>query len=284
MKALFLGMLGFAAIAPAMAQDLIVTTEGDSINCKITKEKDGFVYFLYSRDGSIESTVLKSDAIRSHARDYFSYSEVPDATAQRRVFRPWRMALQGGYSYQTGKLDPSVPADFKDYTNELRSGFHLGLDAARYFNDVLGVGLKVSLLRQANEENEVWIDDGSGQRYGRMSDDITTLFVAPTFANRYLSSDKKHAFIMNVSLGYLNYTNKAVLVDPVVMKGGTVGAAIDVGYDIAVSNNFQLGLQLSYTGGALSRYTINGQQIELEQESRLGLNRIDVSVGLRLVK
>jgi len=285
MKALFPTLVFFLFAAHATAQDLIVTAQGDSIHCKITKEKDGFVYFMYTREGNVENTLMPRSEIETYTRGYFSDSQIVGIRVDKaRVYRPWRYALQGGYSYQIGKLAPNVPADFRDYTNELRSGFHIGGDVARYFNDVLGAGLKINVLKQSNEMDDVWIDDGSGQRYGRMSDNITSLFVAPTFTNRYLSANRRNAFIMNVSLGYLHYVNNAVLVDPFTLKGGTVGAAIDAGYDVGIGNDFLLGFQLSYVGGALSQYKINGQKVELDEDNRLGMSRVDISIGLRLLK
>ncbi len=273
------------AIGPVLAQDLIVTAKGDSINCKITREKGDFVYFTYNQDGNATNTLLPLNEIDTYTRGFFAHSALPETHTRRpAVQRPWRFAVQGGYSYQIGKLDPNVPADFRDYTNKLRSGFHVGADVARYFNDVLGAGLKVSMLKQSGRLDNVWVDDGNGRRDGRMSDDITMLFIAPTFANRYVSANRRNAFIMNVSLGYLNYMNNAVLVDSYTMKGGTVGAAFDIGYDIGIGKDFQLGFQLSYTAGALSSYRINGQKVELDEDSRQGLNRIDVSVGLRFLK
>lgn len=285
MKTLFTFSLMLIAAVPVVAQDLIVTAKGDSINCKITREKQDFVYFTYNNDGTATNTLLPLNEIVSYTRGHFTHSELPAThTNKQAVSRPWRFAVQGGYSYQIGKLDPNVPADFRDYSNKLRSGFHVGADAARYFNDVLGVGLKVSLLKQSNQLDNIWVDDGSGRREGRMGDDITVLFVAPTFATRYVSSNMRNAFVMNMSIGYLNYVNNAVLIDPFTMKGGTAGAAFDVGYDIGIGKDFQVGFQLSYTAGALSRYKINGQQVELDKDSRLGVNRVDISVGLRFLK
>lgn len=284
MKPLLPALLFFLIVLQATAQDLIVTTKGDSINCKITKEKDDFVYFTYHREGSIENTLLPRNEIIAYARDYFTHSEIPKDSHKVKVYRPWRFALQGGYSYQTGKLDPSIPADFKEYSNKLRSGFHIGGDVAHYFNDVLGAGLKVSLLKQANEMDNIYVEIDGNRRYGRMSDDISMVFIAPTFTNRYLSANRRNAFILNVALGYLNYVNNAVLVDPITMKGGTIGAALDIGYDIGINENFLLGFQLSYTGGALAQYKLNDQKVELDDDSRLGLNRLDVSVGLRFGK
>jgi hypothetical protein len=42
------------------AQDLIVTTAGDSIYCKITRERDGFVYFSYNKEGVPTNTLIVS--------------------------------------------------------------------------------------------------------------------------------------------------------------------------------------------------------------------------------
>ncbi len=49
MKAFSPVLVSFLFAAHAAAQDLIVTAQGDSIHCKITKEKDGIGYLVGSR-------------------------------------------------------------------------------------------------------------------------------------------------------------------------------------------------------------------------------------------
>ncbi len=50
MKKIFIFALLAVIANSIVAQDLIITSEGDSINCKITKVKNDFVYFTFKHN------------------------------------------------------------------------------------------------------------------------------------------------------------------------------------------------------------------------------------------
>ncbi len=93
---------------------------------------------------------------------------------------------------------------------------------------------------------------------------------------------------MNLSLGYLGYVNNKTVIDRYQMTGGTVGLALDLGYDIGLSKNLSLGFQISSVTGMLSKYKWNDgaaiRTIQLEKGEYESLNRLDFSVGLRYIR
>jgi len=272
------------------SQDLIITNEGDSINCKITKIKSDFVYFTFKYKDEIRSTLLPMSDLKYHQLDFYHSSEVPkDKVIGYGNYQHFRIAISGGYSYRTAKVGESVPNDFKDYVKELKSGFHFGGDAIYYITEPLGFGVKYFISKSSNSMNNIYVEDTDGNRiYGKMSDDITISFIGPTFSTRFLSHDKRNAFIMNFSLGYMGYSNDKVIVDNYKMTGRTLGMAFDIGYDIGLSEYLSLGFQISYISGTLFEYDwydgTTTVTIDLEKGEYEGLNRIDFSVGLRFSK
>lgn len=58
------------------AQDLIVTTDGDSIHCKITKTTKEYVHFTFKHNDQIRNTLLSVDQIAAKEKDYFEESEL----------------------------------------------------------------------------------------------------------------------------------------------------------------------------------------------------------------
>ena len=70
------------------------------------------------------------------------------------------------------------------------------------------------------------------------------------------------------------------------MTGGTLGTALEVGYDVAFSRKWSTGIQVSYFSGALKKmnYTYNGvtEPVELPKGQYEGLNRLNISIALRL--
>ena len=272
------------------SQDLIVTNEGDSINCKITKVKADNIYFIFKYKDEIRSTLLPMTGVKIHQFDYYQNSEVPEGKVLGyENYQHFRLAVNGGYSYLTAKVGESVPGDFKDYIKELKSGYHLGGDLTYFFTEPLGFGIKYYLFKSSNSLDNIYREDSDGNRtYGKMSDDLTISFIGPTFSTRLLNHNKNKAFIMNVSLGYMGYSNDKIIIDKYKMTGSTMGLSFDIGYDIALSENLSLGFHISSLTGTLFEYVWNDggrtETIKLEKGEYESLNRIDFSVGLRFGK
>lgn len=272
------------------SQDLIVTNDGDSINCKITKVKTDNIYFTFKHKDEIRSTLLPKSSVKTYQFQYYQTSEVPkEKVVGYENYQHFRLAVNGGYSYQTAKIAESVPSDFKDYIKELKSGYHFGGDLTYYFTEPLGFGIKYYLFKSSNSLDNIYVEDINGNRtYGKMSDDLNISFIGPIFSTRLLSHDKKNAFLMNLSLGYMGYSNDKVIIDKYKMTGSTMGLSFDVGYDIGLSENLSLGFQISFLTGTLFEYDWNDgtktETIKLEKGEYESLNRIDFSVGLRFSK
>lgn len=62
----------------AIAQDLIVTQQGDTINAKITKVKLEMIYFTFKHDEEIRNTMLQLTTVKTHQQGFFETSEVPE--------------------------------------------------------------------------------------------------------------------------------------------------------------------------------------------------------------
>lgn len=274
----------------AFSQDLIITNKDDSINCKITKVKTDNIYFTFKHDGEIRSTLLAVTQVKIHQFDYFHTSEVPeDKVVGYENYPHFRIALNGGFSYQTAKVAENVPSDFKNYIKGLKSGYHIGGDASYYFSELIGFGFKYYVFKASNSMDNIYVENSLGNRtYGKMSDNLTISFVGPTFSTRILNHDKSNAFLMSLALGYMGYSNDKVIIDYYKMTGSTVGMTFDIGYDIGLSENLSLGFQVSFLRGTLFEYDWHDgsttETIELEEGQYESLNRIDFSVGLRFNK
>jgi hypothetical protein len=288
MKNIFIILLVIFMANPMFAQDLIVTNEHDSIHCKITKVKADYIYFTFKHKDEIRSTLLPLSNVITHQYDFYPASEVLNEVVMKNDnYQHVRIALNGGFSYHTARVAGSVPDDFRDYVNQLKSGLHFGGDLTYYFTEPLGLGMKYLLYKTSNSLDGIYLEDEYGnRRYGIMSDDLTISFLGPTFSTRLFSHDKKGAFLLNTSIGYMGYSNNKVIVDNYKMTGSTLGLAFDFGYDVGLTDNLSLGFQLSYISGTLFEYDWNDgvttETIKLDINSYESLNRIDVSIGLRL--
>jgi len=287
----YLAIIAFTLLfINANSQDLIVTSDMDSINCKITKVKTNNIYFTFKYNGEIKNTLLAKSLIKDYKFNYYSISEVPvNKITGYENFPHFRIALNGGYSYEIAKISNSVPDDFKDYVQQLKSGYHIGGDFTYYFSENIGVGFKYYAFKTSNSMDNIYVEDSEGNiTYGKMSDDLTISFIGPLYSSRLFDKAGKNAFIFNFAIGYMKYDNDKVIINNYKMTGETFGMVLDVGYDIQLSDDFSLGFQISYTMGALSKYDIfdgsTTKTIKLESGNYESLHRIDFSIGIRFNK
>lgn len=269
------------------AQDLIVTNEGDSLNCTITKETQDNIHFTFKFKEEVRNTLLPIKSIASVKKGYYSKSEVKsDEIIYIKTHKPLRFAINLGYSYHTAKLSDNIPSDFKEYAEKLKKGFHIGAELNHYFSESTGAGFKYYFYKSSNSMDNIYVEDNSGnRRYGKMSDEIRINFIGPLFSTRFYNYNKQNCYLMNLSIGYLGYKNMKTLVDEYEIKGGTVGLSLDIGYDWGISDKMAIGFQISLIRGALTKYEVsNGittETVELEKGEYESLHRIDFSVGIR---
>lgn len=271
------------------SQDLVVTAEGDSLNCKITKVKSDYIYFTFKHENEVRNTLLPLSDVKDHHFDYFTVTEVTgDEITGHQNFDHFRLTLNTGYSYQSARMSEDIPSDFEEYTKDLRSGYHIGADFFYYITEPLGFGLKYSMFRTSNQMDNIYLIDPYGTRhYGNMADDIRITFIGPAFSTRLLNKNKSGAFLMNMAIGYLGYNNDFVLIDEYSMNGSTAGYIYEIAYDWKMGESAFLGLQISYIGGNLFSYELTDgsytREVELdpEEDEMISVSRFDFSVGLR---
>lgn len=290
MKNILLLIAFFTCLSPVFSQDLIVTNKRDSINCKITKIKKNNIYFTFSHKDEIRSTLLPVGEIKDYELNFFKNSEVPhEKVVDNQIYKHIRIALNGGYGYRTNKMSSTIPSGFSEYSKKIKSGLQFSGDLTYYFTEPLGIGMKYSSFKASNSMSNIYIEESNGnRRYGNMSDNIRISFIGPFFSTRFLNKDKTNALLMNVALGYMRYKNNFTLIDPYKLTGSTMGMAFDIGYDFKFSSNLILGVQLSAISGVLTGYKLydgsTTQNIELQKENYEGLNRLELSLGLRFMK
>lgn len=272
------------------AQDVIVTNEGDTLNCKITNIKSDNILFTFRYNGEIRNSLLPLSKVKFYQRDYYQKSEVPKGSTVGNKFYPhFRLAINGGWSYRIAGLPDNIQTELKQYLKGLKSGYDIGLDMSYFFSEQYGIGLKYSYDGAKNELSDIYVTLPDGTiKTGMMSDDISINYVGPFFAMRYLNASQKNGLLMNLGLGYTAYKNDAVMIDSYRITGNTLGLGIEIGYDFGISDNFAVGIMASYLSGVLIKVVVNdGTNIEtvtLDKGSYENLARINLTIGLRFIK
>jgi hypothetical protein len=98
------------------SQDLIVTSEGDSLNCKITKIKEDIIYFTFKHQDEIRSTLVPANQVRSYQYNYYQLAIVPTRKiVSKDIYPHLRVAANGGWSYRVAKLSDNIPSNLEQY-------------------------------------------------------------------------------------------------------------------------------------------------------------------------
>lgn len=281
MKKLFIFSILALSFGQLSAQDLIVTTKGDSLNCKITKVKSDNIYFTFSNNGNTFNSLLPMSNVDSYKYGNQSgdgYSSTPSPDYQKIAF-----SVTGGYSRRLAKIAENLPSASEEYVKQLKNGYHFGADFAYYFTENYGAGAKFVTFKASNSGN-IHVDN-----YGRadVKDEISMPFIGPMFSMRY--QNEKNSFLLNYALGYYGYIDKwTVGYTNGTNKGGTAGLMFDIDYSYWFAKNTALDIRLAFISGTLSSFTRESgsskEKVELEKDQYEGLGRMDISVGLRFGK
>lgn len=274
----------FLSFNTTNAQDLIITTKGDSIPCKIIKVTTGGVLFLSKHQGEIKRVKIPASDVRIYEKDFYAGKNVA-AAAMNSKYDKFTISPYGGLSYLIAKTSSQVPGDLKQYMKELKSGYHFGADLAFFVSRKTGVGLKYVNFKTSNQAHVTGTNQSGQMQSGMLRDNITTQYIAPVLTSRRFSVNQKTIFNTGLSLGYLGYKNDATVIDNFKLSGSTVGVGFDIGLENKLSKTLGLEIKLGMIGGSLGKFEkSNGssvQTITLESEQRENISRIDISVALK---
>jgi hypothetical protein len=286
----------FLGITIVNSQDLIVTENGDSLNCKITEIKKDYIHFIYKYESEVRSTLLPVWKINYYKQGFYPNSEIANTVVKGEKnkmvysgnYQKVRLSFNGGYSHLVAKISEGIPPDFKDYYKELRSGTHLGAGVGIFISESIGFGARYSHFKTKNEIRGIYaVNNYTGQVItGNLKDDITINYIGPAIYSRFYSRNKMSCFLANFSIGYLGYKDNAEIIEKFLVESSTIGVELDLEADFMIDKNIALGFGFGYVGGSLTKYdqTIGGKKttIKLDPETPENISRIDLSVGLRL--
>jgi len=235
--------------ASVFAQDLIVTADNDSLNCKILKVDETFIQFAYNNNGEAKRTLISQEAIVAYQIAYFDAPEIPLAKNKKAIADEelnWKVGFRGGYSWRT------VGTGGDREATPILHGVHLGTDFAYFFNNYIGLG-GIMTYYYNSVNNRIY--------------DVTQncLFVGPNLTLRLTGSDHRNAFISEYAIGYFGLWERE---DGYPSRFGTVGFFCGIGYERSVKPNLLM-------GGKVSLMAAN---IPLGGDNWLNASRLDLSV------
>lgn len=293
MPKIFIVLAGiFVIISNIQAQDLIVTDSGDSINCKITKTTNDYIYFTFKHNTEIRSTLLPINQISMQQKNYFSVSELPADYTLKDIFPRFRIAIDGGWQYRTVKLADQLNGEWREHYRKMKSGFHYDLQAAYFFGENMGIEAMFSQQFFRNNLGNGYLTDADGNLIGsgELNDKMSFNYIGANYLFRLFDSQKKNLWLFSAGFGYMAYNDRLFFdnIERMKMTAGTLGSNISIEYNIGLSEYFGIGFKLSLMGGSFRKYKQTRDGITTNEtmpdKTAEGLGTVKLSVGLRFNK
>jgi hypothetical protein len=254
-------MLILFSVSFADAQDLIVRSEGDSINCRITSEDSLHIYFSFVKNRKRSGTwIRKTDVL---LLNYGYYRQSGHLTREKSTLN-----LNLGAGYLTGKSIEGLSSSQEEYLRELRSGITFGVDMIFYPVRSFGFGIDYNLFHTQNSIANNISDNININYFG-----VTTL-VQSIFAN-----DKGH-FFYSITAGYVTYKNDADFHSAAVkFSGHTICPKFQTGMDLMITPSTGIGFNVAYILGAIRKIKTNNVFINMNEPENI--SRIECTAAIK---
>jgi hypothetical protein len=286
----FLLILGIAFVSNlAVAQDLIVLLNGDSLNCRINKINKKSIYFSTVYNNEVHHTSMTKARLFEYRYGFYPKSEIPEDKARTsKGLAKLRFGIGAGYSYRIAKISNEVPSCYKSYVKKLKNGHHFDVNLTYFFGKSVGLGLQYAVFNTKNSEDDYVLSDGEGNSIsGKLSDNVSISFVGPVIMFKRQGKKLSNAFFTSIALGYMEYTDQAKMVFPYKLSGNTIGIGLGMGFDIGLTDNSAIGFKLSYFSGKINTFDFESEydksKITMESDNGESMSRLDFSIGFRFI-
>lgn len=283
----FMWFLGIC-IFSVQGQDLVITTEGDTLNCKVTEKTETVLHFNIMRNGERYLTKIPLSHVVTYKKGYYVEKKkknvAPKEKSEKREVTDnlrTRLALDLGIGHftQGANFGALSSEEFFDITG---NGINLQLRAQRYWGKHFGAGVTYSLFRYSDSADDLY-DFQLGKV--DMDQKIFLHVITPTFNVNLPLRNRKHSFVLELGLGYVGYKEKLTLnkvnIDG---NGGAFNTSFAVSYEYEFSRNLAVGVQLSESYATLDKmkYQSGGEHMTLKlNDSEGDILLVSFSVGLR---
>lgn len=184
-----------------------------------------------------------------------------------------------GYAWRTAEKPAGISPAEKKYLNQLSSGLHVDIGAYYLIKPDWGIGLKYNQYTSSAEYTRQFLIPDNTLQTARINTKDRITFVGPGLYGGNFSSGTKHKYISGIAIGVISYKSD---INGTEFTGSNLGLAADLGYHYQITPKFSFGPQLGITAGTLNKIKIDGQSIDLPEDSKEGLHRVSLSLGANL--
>lgn len=270
---------------PALAQDMIITNNGDTIHCRITEIARDHIRFHSTKDSTSSNTRLIA---RSFVRDYYqkTANDNKPKVKRKRDYSVASLRIGAGYSYW-------IPSDYvlsgqtDSYFKRLRSGYNLNAALTFYLNPAIGLGIRYSAFRTKQSETRITSTDtlpnGQLQKTeATIGDDITVQSIGVSINIKVKSNaHPRFQVLAGLSPAYTTFVDKAVNDFDLKLKSDAFSFSLTTGPEYQLYKGLYISLLINaeFTFFNHVVYQYNTYQRK-EKTNDLDVKRIEASLGL----
>lgn len=195
------------------------------------------------------------------------------------------LTVNYGFGYRTAGVEKGTPELEKTVQKELGSGNSLLMKAGYRANKSNFYGLVYSRFSSSYNLNSIIFTEPNGfQGEGRLNQTNTINFIGLTSGWNAQGFSPLDTVVFDLSVGYINYSEKRTFFNTYEAKGGNLGISSDLSYYVGITKNFKVGPTFSFSGGALKKYSIEGSNgyrdtFKFDENTFLSLYRVDFMLG-----
>lgn len=267
------------------AQDLIVTTTNDSINCKVGQQQGSFTLYKINTPEGIQSRAINNNSILKVQYNFYT-SNNKIVPAPKKYINETSFNAGIGYT-MLFKLFDVDDIYFKDYYNDLSNGINLHAEIQRSFNPKLGLSLRYDYFKSSAEKNNYTFVSQSQNITADIHEEVTIHTLSPGLYYKIpLVEDMKIKLFGSYDH---NFYDDAVKINSTTLDvfGNKSGLSLGIAYEKAINKNIDVSLQIKYRASKLNKITyVNGSgnktEIELYGFDRLNINRLTLGLNISL--
>ena len=274
------------------AQDLIVTTQGDSINCSITTISSARLFYSQQIGDDIrrDNIALSNVALYSR-KGYFPVilGNSSSPAVRKRKDEPsgrWQLGVEAGISRRIGEVPPDLDPMLEDHIEAQRNGLHVSGSIHYFIKEELALGVVYNSFFGAKHSMEITgtAEDGSTVT-GILAEDVRMRWIpfSVLYAPR---SQGRTSFQGSVGIGPLFYRNYAIILNNVLITGASAAMGASVRLQHRLTSTASIGLHVAYMAGSIDRFEYDfgstKATISLPDAYNESVNRFDIGLNLRL--
>lgn len=268
----------------AMAQDLVVHANGDSINCRVRGSDRNGLHVERIVNGRRAQVYYLNRDIQHWEKEFYGRAmrQRGDRQAARDHAR-FRIGVIGGGGMLLAPINQDQPLYLQEHDEQLRSGRFMAGEGHFHVHRNWGVGVFYGITRyQARTEDALFrMVDGTIVP-GLLSEDIRVRFLGASVAYMPVSRSGRLAGVVSMALGAVRFHEKAVLIMPLELEGSTIGFRTAGTFEYRIPSGFGFGVTGALTIATLTNLNLAGDSdaIDLLGPNFIGLSRMDVGLSV----